>query len=94
MHLNTFFIPPKKKGAQAVHPGYGFLSENSHFVQSLDKHGVTFIGPNESAMAAMGDKIQSKIIAKEAGVNTIPGFNGVVKDANHAIQIGKKIMGK
>lgn len=77
-----------KTGAQAVHPGYGFLSENSHFVKALDSAGVAFIGPNEQAMAAMGDKIQSKIIAKKAGVHTIPGFDGQVRDADHALQIG------
>ncbi|KAI8998070.1 carbamoyl-phosphate synthase L chain, ATP binding domain-containing protein [Gaertneriomyces semiglobifer] len=81
----------KSTGAQAVHPGYGFLSENSHFVHALDEIGCTFIGPNESAMAAMGDKIQSKIIASEAKVNTIPGFNGVVKDAEHAVEIARNI---
>ncbi|TPX33612.1 hypothetical protein SmJEL517_g03559 [Synchytrium microbalum] len=81
----------KKTGAQAVHPGYGFLSENSHFVKALDDVGVTFIGPNERAMAAMGDKIESKIFAKKANVNVIPGFNGVVKDVDHAVQIAKEI---
>ncbi|KAI8817405.1 carbamoyl-phosphate synthase L chain, ATP binding domain-containing protein [Fimicolochytrium jonesii] len=81
----------KQTGAQAVHPGYGFLSENSQFVKALDGVGATFIGPNESAMAAMGDKIQSKIIAHEAKVNTIPGFNGVVKDAEHAVEISRSI---
>ena len=64
------------------------MSENSHFVKALDDIGVTFIGPNEKAMAAMGDKIASKTFAKEAGVNVIPGFDGVVKDADHAVQIG------
>ncbi len=69
----------KSTGAQAVHPGYGFLSENATFVKALNEANVTFIGPNEKAMYLMGDKIQSKIIAKEAGVSTIPGFNGVVE---------------
>ncbi|KAI9505365.1 hypothetical protein GGI25_005515 [Coemansia spiralis] len=78
-------------GAQAVHPGYGFLSENSSFVKQLDAARVTFIGPKEYAMAAMGDKIQSKIIAKEAGVNTIPGYDGVVRDASHAVAIAEEI---
>ncbi|KAK9761598.1 hypothetical protein K7432_013381 [Basidiobolus ranarum] len=81
----------KDSGAKAVHPGYGFLSENASFVQTLEKEGVTFIGPGEYAMGAMGDKIQSKIIAKEAGVSTIPGFNGVVRDANHALEIAHDI---
>ncbi|KAJ1860401.1 hypothetical protein LPJ78_005847 [Coemansia sp. RSA 989] len=78
-------------GAQAVHPGYGFLSENASFVKRLDSAGIAFIGPKEYAMAAMGDKIQSKIIAKQAGVNTIPGFDGVVRDAEHAVEIAEEI---
>ncbi|KAI8809130.1 carbamoyl-phosphate synthase L chain, ATP binding domain-containing protein [Cladochytrium replicatum] len=81
----------KKTGAQAVHPGYGFLSENFHFVKALDELGISFIGPNEYAMHAMGDKIESKIIAKEAGVSTIPGFNGVCADADHAVKIARDI---
>ncbi|KAJ3378153.1 hypothetical protein HDU92_007612 [Lobulomyces angularis] len=81
----------KQTGAQAVHPGYGFLSENSVFVEELDKAKVAFIGPAESSMAKMGDKIQSKIIAKNAGVNTIPGYNGVVKDVKHAIEIANEV---
>ena len=79
----------QQTGAQAVHPGYGFLSENSKFVKALNQIGVAFIGPKESSMAAMGDKIESKKIAKAAGVNIIPGYNGVVEDAKHAIKIGE-----
>ncbi|CAG8628263.1 25187_t:CDS:10, partial [Cetraspora pellucida] len=79
----------KSTGAQAVHPGYGFLSENSHFVKSLNEAGIAFIGPGESAMADLGDKIRSKIIAKQSGVNTIPGFDGVVRDTQ---SIGYPIM--
>lgn len=81
----------RETGAQAVHPGYGFLSENSHFVKALDDINVTFIGPSEYAMGALGDKIQSKIIAKGAGVNTIPGFNGVVENETHAKQLAHEI---
>ncbi|KAF9212273.1 hypothetical protein BGZ59_006957, partial [Podila verticillata] len=81
----------KDTGAQAVHPGYGFLSENAAFVKALDDVGVTFIGPSQDAMAAMGDKIQSKIIAKESKVNIIPGFNGVVRDVDHALEISNEI---
>ncbi|CAG8455228.1 25050_t:CDS:2 [Dentiscutata erythropus] len=81
----------KSTGAQAVHPGYGFLSENSHFVKALNEAGVAFIGPGESAMADLGDKIRSKIIAKQSGVNTIPGFDGVVKDSNHALEIARSV---
>ncbi|KAL9965794.1 hypothetical protein ACROYT_G029641 [Oculina patagonica] len=78
-------------GAQAVHPGYGFLSENSKFVSMLEKAGVAFIGPKASAMQAMGDKIQSKLIGKKAGVNIIPGFEGVVKDDEDAVRIANEI---
>jgi propionyl-CoA carboxylase alpha chain len=81
----------KQSGAEAVHPGYGFLSENSTFVKALDGAGVSFIGPNEQAMADMGDKIRSKGIAKEAGVNTIPGYDGVARDVAHAIEIAEEI---
>nr|CAG8540177.1 3995_t:CDS:2 [Entrophospora candida]CAG8586213.1 3242_t:CDS:2 [Entrophospora candida] len=81
----------KDTGAQAVHPGYGFLSENHHFVKSLKDIGITFIGPGESAMADLGDKIQSKIIAKKSGVNTIPGFNGVIENTDHALEIARSI---
>lgn len=75
-----------------LRPGYGFLSENASFVKALDNIGVTFIGPSEDAMAAMGDKIQSKIIAKESKVNIIPGFNGVVRDVDHALEICKCLL--
>lgn len=88
LNIETILKAIRKTGAQAVHPGYGFLSENFKFCQALDEHQVAFIGPSVSAMAQMGDKIESKIIAKEARVHTIPGFNGVVKDEQHAIKIG------
>jgi propionyl-CoA carboxylase alpha chain len=64
------------------------LSEKSEFVHALDAAGVTFIGPSEPSMAAMGDKIESKQLAKRSGVSIIPGFNGVVKDVEHAMSIG------
>ena len=63
----------KHTGAEAVHPGYGFLSENTKFVAELEKAGITFIGPNSKAISQMGDKIASKKLAKDAKVNTIPG---------------------
>ena len=81
----------KKTNAQAVHPGYGFLSENAKFAQSLSDIGVTFIGPPENAIESMGDKITSKKIAQEAGVNTVPGYMGVIKDENEALSISEKI---
>ena len=78
-------------GAQAVHPGYGFLSENSGFCQSLAAAGITFIGPNTHAIEAMGDKITSKKLADEAGVNTIPGCTDVIRDGEHAVKIANEI---
>ena len=78
-------------GAQAVHPGYGFLSENSSFCEALAKKGITFIGPKTRAIEAMGDKITSKKLADEANVNTIPGYTDVVKDAEQAVEIAKGI---
>ena len=70
----------KKTNSDAIHPGYGFLSENSEFVQKLSKTKIKFIGPNIKAIKIMGDKIQSKNLAIKAKVNTIPGFNEVIKD--------------
>jgi len=78
-------------GAQAVHPGYGFLSENAGFAQALDAAGIAFIGPGRKAIEAMGDKITSKRIAQAAGVNVIPGYTDVVGDAHHAVQIAGDI---
>ena len=78
-------------GAQAVHPGYGFLSENSKFCQALAAAEIAFIGPNTDAIEAMGDKITSKRLADEAGVNTIPGFTDVIRDGDHAVEIANKI---
>ncbi len=78
-------------GAQAVHPGYGFLSENSEFCESLAESGIAFIGPKTRAIEAMGDKITSKKLADEAGVNTIPGFTGVLRDGDHAVEIANGI---
>jgi propionyl-CoA carboxylase alpha chain len=78
-------------GAQAVHPGYGFLSENAEFSQSLAAAEITFIGPNARAIEAMGDKITSKKLAQQAEVNTIPGFTGVLRDAEHAIEISNEL---
>ena len=78
-------------GAQAVHPGYGFLSENSSFCDALSKKGIAFIGPKTHAIETMGDKITSKKLADKSGVNTIPGFTGVLKDADHAVEIAADI---
>ncbi|MCU0908545.1 MAG: acetyl/propionyl/methylcrotonyl-CoA carboxylase subunit alpha, partial [Rhodobacteraceae bacterium] len=78
-------------GAQAVHPGYGFLSENRVFAAALEAEGVVFIGPPSPAIEAMGDKITSKKIAAEAGVSTVPGFMGLISDAAHAAKIAGEI---
>ena len=78
-------------GAQAVHPGYGFLSENSEFCELLSTAGIAFIGPGTRAIEAMGDKITSKKLADEAGVNTIPGFTSVLRDAEHAVEISNEL---
>ncbi len=78
-------------GAQAVHPGYGFLSENPEFCESLTAAGIVFIGPKTRAIKAMGDKITSKKLAAEAGVNTIPGFSSVLRDGDHAVEIANEL---
>jgi propionyl-CoA carboxylase alpha chain len=78
-------------GAEAVHPGYGFLSENSAFCEALEQAGIVFIGPKVHSIQAMGDKIASKKLALEAKVNTIPGYNDVIRDADHAAEIAKGI---
>ena len=78
-------------GAEAVHPGYGFLSENAGFRQALDATGITFIGPGVKAITSMGDKITSKQLAMEAGVNTIPGYTDVIDGPDHAVEIAREI---
>jgi propionyl-CoA carboxylase alpha chain len=81
----------KQTGAEAVHPGYGFLSERAAFAEALKKAKITFIGPNVRAIEAMGDKIESKKAAAAAKVSTVPGFLGVIEDAKHAIKIAGEI---
>ncbi|MGN7737600.1 acetyl-CoA carboxylase biotin carboxylase subunit [Ensifer sp. 22564] len=81
----------RKTGADAVHPGYGFLSENAAFAQALAKEGVAFIGPPVGAIQAMGDKITSKKLAAEAGVSTVPGHMGLIDDADEAVRIAASI---
>jgi propionyl-CoA carboxylase alpha chain len=81
----------RQTGADAVHPGYGFLSENPLFAEALDKAGVTFIGPPVGAIQAMGDKITSKKLAAEAGVSTVPGHMGLIADADEAVKISAAI---
>ncbi len=81
----------RQTGAEAVHPGYGFLSENPKFAQALEAEGVAFIGPPVGAIEAMGDKITSKKIAAEAGVSTVPGHMGLIEDADEALKISEQI---
>ena len=81
----------KETGAEAVHPGYGFLSENAAFVEALEAAGVAFIGPGTKAIAAMGDKIESKKLADKAGVSTVPGYLGVIVDADEAVKIANDV---
>ena len=81
----------RKTGAEAVHPGYGFLSENMDFAKKLADIGVEFIGPSSKSIRAMGDKIMSKRIAKNANVSIIPGFDGVITDEQHCIKIANQI---
>ena len=81
----------KQTGAQAVHPGYGFLSENAGFAKRVEEEGITFIGPKHHSIAAMGDKIESKKLAGAAGVNCIPGVNDAIETAEKAVEIAKGI---
>lgn len=81
----------RQTGAQAVHPGYGFLSENSKFAQALSAEGVAFVGPPVGAIEKMGDKITSKKIAQESGVSTVPGYMGLIDDAEHAVKISNEV---
>ncbi len=81
----------RQTGAEAVHPGYGFLSEKREFQEALAAAGIAFIGPDATAIAAMGDKIESKRLARQAGVNTVPGYLGVIADANEAVRIAAEI---
>ncbi|MBE8191158.1 MAG: acetyl/propionyl/methylcrotonyl-CoA carboxylase subunit alpha [Alphaproteobacteria bacterium] len=81
----------KQTGAEAVHPGYGFLSENKSFAEALAKAGVAFIGPPANAIESMGDKITSKKLAAEAGVSIVPGYMGEIGDADEAVKISNEI---
>ncbi len=81
----------RQTGAEAIHPGYGFLSENAAFAEALKAAGIAFIGPNVQAIKAMGDKIESKKAAAEAKVSTVPGFLGVIESPDHAVRIAQDI---
>ncbi|HEY8357630.1 MAG TPA: acetyl/propionyl/methylcrotonyl-CoA carboxylase subunit alpha, partial [Ramlibacter sp.] len=81
----------KQTGAQAVHPGYGFLSENEEFARRVEEEGITFIGPKHYSIAAMGDKIASKKLARAANVSTIPGWNDAIETAERAVEIARDV---
>ena len=89
--INKIMAAIKESGAEAVHPGYGFLSENMNFAAALEAAGVVFIGPPSPAIEAMGDKITSKKLAMAAGVSTVPGHMGLIDDAEHAVKIAGEI---
>ncbi|MCF8485573.1 MAG: acetyl/propionyl/methylcrotonyl-CoA carboxylase subunit alpha [Rhodobacteraceae bacterium] len=89
--IDKIMAAVRQTGAEAVHPGYGFLSENMNFAAALEKEGVVFIGPPSPAIEAMGDKITSKKIAMEAGVSTVPGYMGLIADADEAVKISGQV---
>lgn len=89
--IDKIIAAVKETGAEAVHPGYGFLSENAAFAEALDKQGVAFIGPPIGAIQSMGDKITSKKLAAKAGVSIVPGHMGLIEDAEEAVKIATKV---
>ncbi|MCK5276287.1 MAG: ATP-grasp domain-containing protein, partial [Alphaproteobacteria bacterium] len=91
LNVKSIIAAIKQTGAEAVHPGYGFLSENAAFGRALKKAGVAFIGPGELAIKSMGDKIESKKLAEKHSINTIPGHTAALKDEKEALKIAKKI---
>ncbi len=91
LHIDNILAAVEKTGAQAVHPGFGFLSENAEFATALEKLGVRFIGPGIRAIATMGDKIESKKLAERAGVNTIPGHTAALASAAEALEIAERV---
>ncbi|XP_074657460.1 propionyl-CoA carboxylase alpha chain, mitochondrial-like [Tubulanus polymorphus] len=91
LNMEAIMDAIKQTGAQAVHPGYGFLSENRTFAGKLADAGIAWVGPNSEAIRSMGDKIESKRIANDAKVNCIPGFDGVVKDVEEAVKLANEI---
>jgi propionyl-CoA carboxylase alpha chain len=91
LSIDKIIAACKQTGAEAVHPGYGFLSENPLFAAALKKENIIFVGPPVNAIEAMGDKITSKKLAAEAGVSTVPGHMGLLADAKEAIKIAKQV---
>jgi propionyl-CoA carboxylase alpha subunit len=91
LDMDKIIAAAKETGAEAIHPGYGFLSENAAFAKALEKAGIVFVGPNPRAIEAMGDKIESKKLAAKAKVSTVPGYLGVIEDADAAVKIADEI---
>src|SRR5215217_1464117 len=91
LQIDRIIAACKQTGAQAVHPGYGFLSENPKFAEALEAAGIIFVGPPVKAIEAMGDKITSKKLAAAAGVSTVPGHMGLIDDAEHAVTIARSV---
>ncbi|MEQ8166268.1 MAG: biotin carboxylase N-terminal domain-containing protein, partial [Alphaproteobacteria bacterium] len=91
LNIRKVVAAARKTKAEAVHPGFGFLAENTEFAKALEKAKITFIGPGPKAIAAMGDKIETKKLAKKAGVDTVPGYVGVIKNADEALRIAADI---
>ena len=91
LNADLIVLACKETGAEAVHPGYGFLSERESFARRLAEEGIVFIGPPPAAIAAMGDKIESKKLALAAGVSVVPGFIGEIRDTDHAVEIANSI---
>ncbi|MBM3522740.1 MAG: acetyl/propionyl/methylcrotonyl-CoA carboxylase subunit alpha [Alphaproteobacteria bacterium] len=91
LRIEAIVTACRQTGAEAVHPGYGFLSENAAFAEALEKAGIVFIGPTMSAVAAMGDKIESKKLAQKAGVTMVPGHLAAIADAEEAVAIAHKV---
>ncbi|MBC7395558.1 MAG: acetyl/propionyl/methylcrotonyl-CoA carboxylase subunit alpha [Variovorax sp.] len=91
LQVDRIIAACKQTGAEAVHPGYGFLSENEAFARKVEEEGIVFIGPKHYSIAAMGDKIASKKLANEAKVNTIPGWNEAIETAGRAVEIAREI---
>ena len=91
LRIDRIIEAVKVTGAQAVHPGYGFLSENKDFSAAVEEAGASFCGPGAYAIEAMGDKITSKKLAQEAGVDTIPGFNGILSGPDEAVKVANEV---
>ncbi|KQU47333.1 acetyl/propionyl-CoA carboxylase subuit alpha [Sphingomonas sp. Leaf339] len=91
LKAELILLAAKETGADAIHPGYGFLSERESFARACAEAGIAFIGPPPAAIAAMGDKIESKKLAQAAGVNVVPGFLGEIDDTDHAVRIAGEI---